>query len=65
MITLEDIRFHYAMMQNALLIMSGGVGNIKQAQSDYAVSRQWLQTNDAIGQLLKVIDEMEGKTNNA
>lgn len=59
---LEDIRFHYAMMQNAHLIMESGVGDIKQAQSDYAAAKTWLLQFDAIGQLLKVIDEMEGKT---
>lgn len=54
---LEDIRFHYAMMQNALLIMRSGVGDIKQAQADYAAAKNWLQQFDAIGELLKIIEK--------
>lgn len=58
MASIEDIKFHYAMMQNALLIMRSGVGDIKQAQADYAAAKNWLSQFDAIGELLKIIDEV-------
>lgn len=59
-IELDEIKFHYAMMENALTIMRSGVGDIKQAQADYAAAKNWLQQFDAIGELLKIIEKMEG-----
>lgn len=61
-IELDEIKFHYALMQNAYLIMQSGVGDIKAAQSDYAMSRTWLQQHDAIGTLLEIINGMKEET---
>lgn len=56
---LTDIRFHYALLQDALLIMRSGVGDIQQARKDYHTAREWLDRNEAIGKLLDYIDQEE------
>lgn len=61
MASLEDIRFHYAIMQDALLIFQSGVGDTIQAREEYHEAKGWLARNDAVGKLLEYIDQMEDK----
>lgn len=58
-IELDETRYHYALLQDALLIIRSGVGDIQQARADYHKAREWLDRNEAIGKLLDYIDQKD------